>query len=88
MGDGGIFFLIVDIIVIPEYQGLGIGSEIVRQLLEWIHATASTDSMIWLFAAEGKEGFYEKLGFMRRPAPGKGAGMQWIKPNHPAVLEE
>ncbi|MEN6348423.1 MAG: GNAT family N-acetyltransferase [Syntrophomonas sp.] len=78
IGDGGMFYLIVDILVLPEYQSKGIGSAIIRQLIDWAGANAPCNSRLWLFAAEGREGFYERLGFERLPASGKGAGMHWI----------
>lgn len=78
IGDGGMFFLVVDILVLPEYQGRGIGSAIVGRLIEWVKVNAPCNSLVWLFAAEGREGFYERFGFEKRPASGKGAGMQWL----------
>ena len=82
VGDGGIFSLIVDIIVIPEYQGQGIGKTIVQNIMDWINANCTVESTVWLFAAEGREGFYEKFGFEKRPMDGYGAGMQWFWRRH------
>ena len=78
VGDGGIFSLIVDIIVIPEYQGQGIGKTIILNIMDWIKENCAVESTVWLFAAEGREGFYEKVGFEKRPMDGYGAGMQWF----------
>jgi predicted N-acetyltransferase YhbS len=78
VGDGGIIFLLADVIVIPEFQGKGIGKEIMNRIMNWIKTNGAKGSLIWLFAAEGREGFYEKFGFEKRPADGKGAGMQWV----------
>lgn len=78
VGDGGMFALIVDIILIPEYQGQGIGKVIIQNIMDWIKINYSTDSAVWLFAAEGREGFYEKFGFKKRPFDGYGYGMQWF----------
>jgi len=82
VGDGGIFSLIVDIIVIPEYQGQGIGKTIVQNIMDWINANCAVGSTVWLFAAQGREGFYEKFGFKKRPMDGYGAGMQWFWGGH------
>lgn len=77
VGDGGIIHLLADIIVMPEFQGMGIGRAIILNLMDWIQTTCVRDSLVWLFSAEGKEGFYEKFGFKRRPSSGMGSGMQW-----------
>lgn len=78
VGDGGIIFMLADVMVIPEYQGKGIGKKIVNRIMDWIRTNSVKGSLIWLFAAEGREGFYEKFGFRKRPFSGKGAGMQWV----------
>ncbi len=49
-----------DIAVVPEFQGKGIGSTIVKSIL----ARLPHCSLI-LFAAPGKKGFYEKLGLRK-----------------------
>lgn len=86
VGDVGIFSLIVDIIVIPEYQGQGIGKAIVQNVMNWIKENCAEDSTVWLFAAEGRDGFYEKFGFEKRPIPGYGPGMQWFWSNNKAEV--
>lgn len=78
IGDGGRFFIMVDILVLPEYQNKGIGSAIVSKLVDWVKDNAPGNSRLWLLAAEGRESFYERFGFVRRPAPGMGAGMQLL----------
>jgi predicted N-acetyltransferase YhbS len=45
--------------VLPNYQGQGLGNEIVARLL--CHARGHRK--IILYAAPGKEGFYERFGF-------------------------
>ncbi|MPN38554.1 hypothetical protein SDC9_186078 [bioreactor metagenome] len=46
--------------VIPEYQGKGIGKIIVDTILKTI-----PQCNVILYAAPGKDAFYEKLGFRR-----------------------
>lgn len=77
-GHGGVFFLVVDIIVIPDYQNKGIGKLIVKNLTDWIKANCARDSRILLVAAEGREGFYEKFGFQKVPNSSYRSEMQWI----------
>lgn len=51
---------IYDVAVLPEYQGKGIGSRIIRHLIQ--HAGVD---VITLYAAPGKEAFYERFGFRK-----------------------
>ena len=62
--------MIYDLIILPEYQGKGIGSQILQKLMERCQQAGIRD--IQLFCARGKRGFYEKHGFLARPddAPG------------------
>ncbi len=65
VGDGAMYWYLQEIIVLPEYQGKGIGKRIVNRLLEHIKNTAipGTQVSVGLTAVKGKEPFYEKLGF-------------------------
>ena len=66
-----------DVIIRPEYQGMGIGTEIVTRLKDMVMEAAEQGDKIMfiLVAAAGKEGFYEKLGFKVRPNEINGSGM-------------
>ncbi len=77
VGDGALIWYIQDVIVLPEYQGQGIGRRIVERLIEHVRATRlpGTQVTVGLMAAFGKEGFYEKLGFRVRPNAHEGPGM-------------
>lgn len=69
-------------IVRPEYQGQGIGRQIVQRLIERTMDAAFAEERIMfiLVAAQGKEPFYEKFGFIRRPNEFSGDGMSmWRK---------
>jgi GNAT superfamily N-acetyltransferase len=70
VGDGVLHGLLVDIVVDPTYQGLGIGSRIVGRLVDECRRHDIAD--VQLFAARGKRTFYERLGFGARDddAPG------------------
>ncbi len=70
LSDGVFHALIIDVIVLPEYQYKGIGSAIMNRLIE--HCRSKNIRDIQLFCAKEKTTFYEKLGFVRRPddAPG------------------
>ena len=58
--DGIRFAVIFDVVVLPEYQGRGIGKQIMTFLVE-----RSKAPNILLHAVAGKEGFYQKLGFRK-----------------------
>lgn len=66
-----------DVIVRPEYQGQGIGRQIVQRLIDRTMEAAKEDDKIMfiLVAAKDKEPFYEKFGFIRRPNEFSGDGM-------------
>ena len=65
VGDGVMYWYLQEIIVLPEYQGKGIGTSIVNHLLEYIkkHTANGNFTCVGLTAAEGKETFYERFGF-------------------------
>jgi GNAT superfamily N-acetyltransferase len=51
---------VYDMAVVPEYQGRGIGTAIMKNILECVpHCN------VILYAAVGKEGFYKKMGLRR-----------------------
>lgn len=77
VGDGGYQFFISDVIVRPEYQGMGIGKEMLNRLMNCALSVADDGEtiMVNLMSAKDKEGFYEKLGFMKRPNDERGCGM-------------
>lgn len=79
IGDG-IYYLIVDVVVNPEFQGKGIGSKIIDMFLEYIYSRTLIGgrSSVQLIAEQGKEEFYIKKGFKRIPHEYCGAGMRKI----------
>jgi GNAT superfamily N-acetyltransferase len=56
--DGEYQAAIYDMVVLPDYQGRGIGKEIIKRLSEQLPV-----ENIVLYAVPGREGFYEKYGF-------------------------
>ena len=80
VSDHGYVVYIADVIVVPEYQGQGLGRKVMEYLLEQIKASLKPGYkvMISLLAAKGKEKFYNKFGFVNRPSEDFGCGMhQW-----------
>ncbi|KPV60241.1 GCN5 family acetyltransferase [Paenibacillus sp. A3] len=63
VGDGAMYYYIQDVAVLPEYQNLGIGKQIIEKLLNYINDNCSGAGFVGLFASHGKNEFYEKFGF-------------------------
>jgi len=61
LADGADCSYIADVAVHPEYQGRGLGRQIIQKLV----ALSQGHKKIILYAAAGKEGFYRKLGFYK-----------------------
>jgi ribosomal protein S18 acetylase RimI-like enzyme len=61
LADGRDCAYLCDVAVHPDYQGRGLGREIIERLL----ARCRTHRKIILYSVPGKEGFYERLGFRR-----------------------
>jgi len=78
IGDATIYWYIQDIFILTEYQGMGIGTEIVKRLIQHVkeNSISNTSVSVFLMSAKGKEGFYERLGFLQRPSDRDGAGME------------
>ena len=60
--DGKYYALIVDLIISPEYQGEGIGSQILKELKDELKSFYFTT----LTSATGKEDFYNKQGWKQQ----------------------
>jgi ribosomal protein S18 acetylase RimI-like enzyme len=61
LADGVDCSYICDVAVLPEYQGYGLGKDIVLKLV----GLSKDHKKIILYASPGKESFYKKLGFKR-----------------------
>ena len=80
--DHGYSVLIADVIVTPECQGQGLGRKLMEEIMAYIRSLLKPGYriMISLMAAENKQGFYKKFGFIERPSDLFGPGMhQWIE---------
>ncbi len=67
IGDGAIYFYVQDIIVIPEYQGKGIGKKIMDNIENYLNNNTNNNSFVGLMAAAGVKEFYYKFGYSERP---------------------
>lgn len=66
--DYGYTAYVSDVIVLPEFQGNGIGKLMMEHLIAEVRAAAEPNGFlnIVLQAAPGKSAFYEKFGFTKR----------------------
>jgi GNAT superfamily N-acetyltransferase len=58
--DGQYQAAIYDVVLLPEYQGDGIGKEIMRRLRDMLPV-----KNVILYSAPGREGFYAKCGYKK-----------------------
>ena len=72
--DGIVHALILDVIILPERQGEGIGTKIMDKLTAKCKKHKIRD--IQLFSAKDKAGFYEKLGFEKRKEDSPGMQLE------------
>ena len=80
--DYGYVVYIADVIVRPEYQGQGLGRKLMEDVMAYIkdQLKPGYKKMVSLMAAQGKEEFYKKFGFVTRPNDMYGCGMcQWVQ---------
>ena len=82
VGDQSVISYIQDLIIIPEYQGKSIGSQLLNRLIAIVDdmTVPGTRMMLCLMCAKGREKFYKKHGFIARPTESLGPGMiQYIE---------
>ena len=82
IGDGAVVCYIQDLVILPKAQGHGIGSAVLKRLIDYVEEITEdgTEMMLCLMCAKGREGFYTKHDFIPRPTQGLGPGMiQYIR---------
>ena len=75
ISDGIHHALIVDLIIHPDYQGKGLGSNLLESLVTKCKENKIRD--IQLFAAKDKYQFYKKAGFVKRPVDAPGMQLKY-----------
>lgn len=60
--DGAFYGWVVDLVVLPNYQGFGIGKRILKELESELSSFITT----MLVATEGNGGFYESQGWFKQ----------------------
>ncbi len=67
IGDGGLYFYLQDIIVLPAFQGKGLGNRMMQAILEYLEKHALPGAFVGLMAAKDVSPFYTHFGFVVRP---------------------
>ena len=80
IGDGGCFYTVVDIAVVPSYQGRGLGKRIMNALDAWLRANAEPSAYVTLVADGEARHLYAKYGFVET-APAS-VNMEYIVSPH------
>ena len=80
VGDGGLFFQVVDIAVLPAHQGKGLGKAIMRNLMVRLARTLTAPAYVSLIADGDASHLYARHGFA--PVAPKSQGMaRWLEPS-------
>ena len=81
IGDASLSFMVKDVAVLPEYQRRGIGKKIMESMIAHIRKQTpkGQNVCVELFSGFGKEEFYEKFGFDKKPDGFVGYGMMKLE---------
>jgi GNAT superfamily N-acetyltransferase len=64
IGDGGCFFIVVDIAVLPAWQGKGLGTRVMIALDAWLRVHVPESAYVSLVADGDAKHLYAKFGFV------------------------
>ena len=80
VGDGAFAFNLYDLLVAPAWRRRGIGTMIMQEVMRRVAKYRESEewAVLSLFCAQGKEGFYSRLGFRELDGGLFGSGMQRI----------
>lgn len=63
-GDDAIYYYVMDVAVAPEYQGGGIGTALMNEIVDYFQKNAPDKALVTLFTGGHRVGFYERFGFI------------------------
>jgi len=76
IGDGGCFYQVVDIAVLPAHQGQGLGKLIMREISAWLDANTPKSAYISLIADGEAHRLYAQFGFAPTAPASIGMGLK------------
>lgn len=81
LGDGAMSFFLKDFVVLPEFQGQGIGRLLLNHIEMYIaiQLKPGWSGYLQLVSSKDKDAFYSKMGYRYHPNQQSGPGMsKWI----------
>ena len=78
VGDGGCFYQVTDIAVLPEHQGKGLGKRVMQGIMGYLQAHAPPTAYVSLIADGQAKYLYAQFGFV--PTAPASIGMFWRAP--------
>ncbi|WP_110667886.1 GNAT family N-acetyltransferase [Salinicola halophilus] len=75
IGDGGLFYQVVDIAVMPAHQGRGLGKRIMGEIRDYLLREAPENAFVSLLADGEAHRLYRQFGFT--PTAPHSIGMGW-----------
>jgi GNAT superfamily N-acetyltransferase len=78
VGDGGTAFQDVDIAVLPEHQGRGLGRRNMAEIERWLQIHVPPSGYVSLLADVPADALYGQFGFV--PTAPRTLGMAWRRP--------
>jgi GNAT superfamily N-acetyltransferase len=68
LNTGCLYFYLQDIIVLPAFQGKGLGKRLMNAILAYLEEHAHPGAFVGLMAAKDVSSFYTQFGFAVRPS--------------------
>jgi ribosomal protein S18 acetylase RimI-like enzyme len=81
IGDGGCFYQVTDIAVLPEHQGKGLGKRIMAALSDYMQAHLPATAYVSLIADVPANRLYEQFGFAETAPRSLGMAMKIGSPD-------
>lgn len=76
IGDGGCFYQVVDIAVLPTHQGKGLGKAIMQAIVDWLDENVPPSGYVSLIADGNAHHLYAGFGFV--PTAPRSIGMSYL----------
>ncbi|MFM2399412.1 MAG: hypothetical protein RL341_1569 [Pseudomonadota bacterium] len=76
IGDGGTFYQVVDIAVLPEHQGRGLGKKVMGEIADYMAREVPESAYVSLIADGQAYRLYEQFGFALTAPRSVGMGLK------------